>query len=168
MNYLTKQQLFVKYRGIALLFFIGFMLSCSKVSEVKTKEYNFPYISINKNLKKEILSFKEDLKNLQATKVSEISIFFFNKNDTLFIDIGNYRPNFQNVNIKGVEVINGSTVFLFNESNIELEDFYTINPGRNITIKDSLEPFYSYFDPYHRYYYMENGQVKLHSYNKCR
>ncbi|SHM73487.1 hypothetical protein SAMN05444360_116123 [Chryseobacterium carnipullorum] len=76
-------------------------------------EYSYPSIIINNTLKKEISSYKEDLRRMQAEESNNICLFFSKRNDSIFIEIGDYKPNLRVLHMKGVEMIKKDTVYLF-------------------------------------------------------
>ena len=59
---------------VLLVFLVLF--SCKEKKEENITEYSYPSIIINNILKKEILSYKEDLRRMQAEESNSICFFF--------------------------------------------------------------------------------------------
>ncbi|WP_073335340.1 hypothetical protein [Chryseobacterium carnipullorum] len=96
-----------------LLFVFLVLFSCKEKKKENIMEYSYPSIIINNTLKKEISSYKEDLRRMQAEESNNICLFFSKRNDSIFIEIGDYKPNLRVLHMKGVEMIKKDTVYLF-------------------------------------------------------
>ncbi len=109
------------------------------------------------------------MNRLQASKSNNISIYFNKKNDTTFIEIGDYKPNLKILNIKGVEIMKKDTIYLFIENNsISIEKFFENQSNDKINIIDNLEPSLNHFDPHFRCLYIDNENLKVSFYGKCK
>ena len=152
----------------ALLLFL-ILFSCKEIKKENIKEYSYPRISIKENLKREIDSYKKGLNRLQASKSNNLSIYFNKKNDTTFIEIGDYKPNLKILNIKGVEIMKKDTIYLFSENDsISIEKFCENQFNEKINIIDNLEPSLNHFDPHFRCLYIDNENLKVLFYGRCK
>lgn len=154
---------------IIILVLLAFF-SCKKQTTESIKEYSYPRIIVNDNLKKEIFSYKEGLRRLQASESNNLSLCFIRRNDSVFIEIGDYKPNFKMLNIKGVEIIKKDTVYLFSGNNsTDIERFYKNQSDEKIVIIDNTEPTFDHYDPHFRCLYIDNENFKILSYGgRCR
>lgn len=154
---------------IIVLVLLAFF-SCKKQETESVREYSYPRVIINDNLKREIFSYKEDLNKIQATESSNLSLCFVRRNDSVFVEIGDYKPNLKMLNIKGVEIIKKDTVYLFSENNsTDIERFYKNQSDEKVNIRDNIEPTLDHYDPHFRCLYVDNESFKILSYNnKCR
>jgi hypothetical protein len=145
------------------------LFSCKENRKENIKEYSYPRISIKEDLKREIYSYKQGLIRLQASKSNNLSIYFNKKNDTTFIEIGDYKPNLEILNIKGVEIMKKDTVYLFSTNDsISIEPFCENQFNDKINIIDNLEPSLNHFDPHFRCLYVDNGNLKVLFYGRCK
>jgi len=155
---------------IIILVLLAFF-SCKKQKTKIAREYSYPKIVINDNLKREIFSYKEDLSKIQATESSNLSLCLFKRNDSVFVEMGDYKPNFKMLNIKGVEIIEKDTVYVFSENDsTDIERLYKNKDDEKINILDDMKPSFDHHDPHFRCLYVENNKTfKIFSYNnKCR
>lgn len=162
------QHLLEKNKIIILLLLAFF--SCKEKNAKSVREYSYPKVIINDNLKKEIFSYKEDLNKIQATESSNLSLYFIRRKDSIFVEMGDYKPNFKILNIKGIEIIKKDTVYLFSENNsTDIERFYRNQSNEKINIVDNTKPAFDHYDPHYRCLYVNNESFKILSYNnKCR
>ncbi|RLJ31825.1 hypothetical protein CLU97_1264 [Chryseobacterium sp. 7] len=152
----------------ALLLFL-ILFSCQENKREKIKEYSYPRILIKENLKREIYSYKQELNRLQASKSNNLSIYFSKKNDTTFVEIGDYKPNLKILNIKGVEIMKKDTIYLFSgNDSISVEQFYENQFNDKINIIDNLEPSLNHFDPHFKCLYIDNENLKVLFYGRCK
>ncbi|WP_126653689.1 hypothetical protein [Chryseobacterium aureum] len=149
----------------ALLLFL-ILFSCTEKKTEKITEYFYPDIVINEQLKKEIFSYKEDLKRMQATQSNNICLFFTKKKDSIFIEIGDYKPNLKMINVKGIEVIKNDTVYLFSDKDfVELGNFYKNKSNKKIKIFRNSKPNFDRHDPHFRCLYFDGKTIRINSYN---
>lgn len=153
----------------SMIFLIVF-ISCKKSSKENVQKHSYPRVVISNKLKKEIFSYKEDLHRMQANESHNLSLYFIKRNDSVFIEIGDYKPNFKMLNIKGVEVIKEDTIYLCSESNLTIIDgFYKNNLNEKITVIDDQKLKFNHHDPHYRCLYVDNKILEILLYNnKCR
>lgn len=153
-----------------LLLVFLLLFSCKEKNEENSREYSYPSIMINNDLKKEVLSYKEDLKRMQAEESNSICLFFSKRNDSTFIEIGDYKPNFEMVNMKGVDIVKKDTLYLFVEDKqININNFYKDKPGEKVKIIYKKKLSFDHYDPHYRCLYSDNTNITILSYNnKCR
>lgn len=143
-----------------LMFFILF--SCKENKKENNTKYSYPQIIIKQNLKKEILSYRAGLTKFHASKNNSLSICFNKKNDTTFIEMGDYKPNFKMLNIRGVEIIKEDTIYLFSENNqTGIEEFFENKSNEKIDIIDNLKLPLNHYDPHYRCFYLNNDSLKV-------
>ncbi|NIF06146.1 hypothetical protein F3J23_11910 [Chryseobacterium sp. Tr-659] len=155
--------------GSKFILLLLVLFSCKKQKTENAKEYLYQKVVINDQLKKEITSYKEDLRKMDASESNNLSLFFLKKKDSIFIEMGDFEPNFKMVNIKGVEIIKNDTIYLLSEDkSMDLQHFYH-GSVEKVKIIDSSKPSFSYSDPHYRCFYFDGKEVKILSYNsKCR
>ncbi|MCD9618028.1 hypothetical protein [Chryseobacterium gleum] len=152
--------------GNKLIFLFLTLFSCIEKKTEKITEYFYPSIVISEQLKKEIFSYKDDLKRMQATQSNNLCVFFTKKNDSIFIEIGDYEPNLKMINVKGVEIIKNDTVYLYSDKSfIELNYFYKNKNGKIIKILRNSKPNFDRHDPHFRCLYFDGKNIKINSYN---
>ncbi|GAA5102618.1 hypothetical protein GCM10023210_43800 [Chryseobacterium ginsengisoli] len=158
----------LKKSKLVLVFLI--VLACKEQKTEIIKEYYFQSVKVNDKLEKEIFSYKEDLKRMQAAESNNLSLFFVKRNDSIFIEIGDYKPNLKMINMLGVEVMKKDTIYLFTDKNFkESNNFYKNQFGEKIKIITSSKPTFNHYDPHYRCLYIEGNNIKIQSYNnKCR
>ncbi|PWN59465.1 hypothetical protein [Chryseobacterium viscerum] len=145
------------------------LFSCKERKTDNSKEYLYQKVVINDQLKKEISSYKEDLRRMDASESNNLSIFFTRKNDSILIEMGDYRPNFKMVHMKGVEIIKKDTIYLLSEDkSMDMKSFYT-GSAEKTQIIDVPKLNFSHYDPHYRCLYFDGKELKVLSYNgKCR
>lgn len=153
---------------VLLVFLVLF--SCKEKKEENITEYSYPSIIINNILKKEILSYKEDLRRMQAEESNSICLFFSKRNDSTFIEIGDYKPNFKMIHMKGVEILKKDTIYLLVENeHIDVNNFYKNKSAEKVKIIYKFKPSFDHYDPHYRCLYSNNKNITVLSYNnKCR
>lgn len=153
---------------LILVFLILF--SCKEQKRENSKEYSFQNVIISDQLKKEIFSYKEDLRRIQSTESNNISLSFINRNDSVFIEMGDYKPNLEMTNMIGVEVMKKDTVYLFGNKNfIGMNHFYENKYSEKIKIISNAKLTFDHYDPHYRCLYFDGKFIKVCSYNnKCK
>lgn len=152
--------------GNKLIFLFLALFSCTEKKTEKITEYFYPNIVIDERLKKEIFSYKDDLKRMQATESNNLCLFFTKKNDSILIEVGDYEPNLEMINVKGIEIIKNDTVYLFSDKSfIELNNFYKNKSGKKIKILRNSKPNFDHYDPHFRCLYFDGKNIKVNSYN---
>lgn len=153
-----------------LLFVFLVLFSCKEKKKENIMEYSYPSIIINNTLKKEISSYKEDLRRMQAEESNNICLFFSKRNDSIFIEIGDYKPNLRVLHMKGVEMIKKDTVYLFvDDEHMNINNFYNNKSAERVKIIHTLKPSFDYYDPHFRCLYSDKKNINILSYNnKCK
>ncbi|RXM38168.1 hypothetical protein BOQ62_19120 [Chryseobacterium sp. CH21] len=73
------------------------------------------------------------------------------------------------LNIKGVEIMKNDTIYLFSANDsISIEQFCENQSNARIKIIDNLEPSFNHFDPHFRCLYIDNKNLKILFYGRCK
>lgn len=163
------QILLKRGNNIVLLLILILFFSCEKGNSIEDKEYYYPKMIIDSCLREEVLLFRDYLDKVEATNKRVISICVFQKKDSVFIELGDYQPNFKMIDIIGVELINNDTVYLYNkDEKINVSRFYKVQSEEKIRIIDDSERVFEFYDPNYRCFYVDKCKTKKNSYRMCR
>lgn len=151
------------------LFLFTIFLSCNdKKDNIRTDTY--VRLTISDSLKKQISFYKDDLTRMQATESNNISINIMEKKDSLLIEMGDYQPDLQTVDVNGIDIIKKDTIYIYgNKELANIKGLYEGVRNEKIDIVQNLTPNFSYNDPHYRCLCFYKGNFSVLSYNnKCR
>ncbi|PIE50881.1 MAG: hypothetical protein CSA38_00935 [Flavobacteriales bacterium] len=154
-------------KRIKLLILLTIIFSCKKDKVFTPQKYTIQSCDVNGNVKKSIYEVKK-MMSLRGDYRNEhnFTVIFHKKRDTVFMEIGVYKPKFDMRYIRGVYIEDNDTIYLAHK-NIKNTSLY-FKPSKNKIIVKEEKFKFEYFDPFSECFFLDKkNNFQFKNYGQC-